>query len=229
MNSFVACPHCRQQVGNDGSLSGQVVACPHCRGQFTMPGIAVAPVVSAPAPFVSVKTGSTSARTSPRTKSQPMVPWIVGGAVALFMSCGLLGMVFNSGDKDKYKPDPDEQLPWESTEQWLTRMDDKRKSSKPLADDCTGHEWVKATSKVKIAFVDKAKPKPETFQQVNESIFSESIVREVDAYFENEAKRGERCSTVVLAENSRLFRQAKQGEDARTLNRALQQEAWKRQ
>jgi uncharacterized protein YbaR (Trm112 family) len=40
MNNLVACPHCRQQVGNDGSLSGQVVSCPHCRGQFTMPGIA---------------------------------------------------------------------------------------------------------------------------------------------------------------------------------------------
>jgi hypothetical protein len=33
----VICPHCRRNVVNDGTMSGQVVACPHCTGQFRMP------------------------------------------------------------------------------------------------------------------------------------------------------------------------------------------------
>jgi hypothetical protein len=36
----VACPHCRQALSVDPSLSGQAVACPNCRRRFQMLGAA---------------------------------------------------------------------------------------------------------------------------------------------------------------------------------------------
>ena len=36
----VACPHCRQALSVDPSLSGRAVACPNCQGRFQLPAAA---------------------------------------------------------------------------------------------------------------------------------------------------------------------------------------------
>ena len=40
----VTCPHCRQRLEDDGTLSGQLVCCPHCGEQFTMPSADMPPM-----------------------------------------------------------------------------------------------------------------------------------------------------------------------------------------
>ncbi len=96
----VPCPHCRNQLLDDGRFAGQVVQCPTCQQQFQMPFQAtpvmtnVAAPVQDPFAFSAKPTTSASSYIAPRPKPS-ILPWVivvvaflllVGGVFAYYMS-----------------------------------------------------------------------------------------------------------------------------------------------
>lgn len=104
--NYVPCPHCQNQLIDDGRFVGQIVQCPTCQKQFRMPfqAVVVKPQAAVPSqdPFSFVNSPSPKASRyiAPRPKSSPF-PWIVAGFFGILI-IGIGGWAF-FGSQDRSK------------------------------------------------------------------------------------------------------------------------------
>lgn len=114
--NYVPCPHCRNQLIDDGRFAGQVVQCPTCQQQFQMPGRAstVTPAVAAPTqnPFAFGNSPASPATRfiAPRPKPS-ILPWVIVG-VAILVVGGIGVWAFNKNG-----------VPAQSKEQSISQAD----------------------------------------------------------------------------------------------------------
>jgi hypothetical protein len=96
--NYVSCPHCRNQLINDGQYAGQTVQCPACQGQFQMTSVEqMSPIVGIdPSPLATINLSSSNYQTSIRrhTPRKNSTTLVVSGVLGLLAIIGA-GVAFS--------------------------------------------------------------------------------------------------------------------------------------
>ena len=150
----------------------------------------------------------------PKTRQQEV------GFLAFVLVVVILKLLFMESAKDKAT-----RVALEQTEAAERENNEKKRKAEAnfLNVDSTGHDWRKATAIAKEKYVDKERPKPATLAQAMDEILTDSIIREVDAYYSNDSNLGTHCFSAIRDVNSRMSRQARNAQDIQKLQRAAQE------